>query len=214
MSKIKYFTVGLTGGIGSGKSTAAAMFGDLGVEVIDADIIAREVVEPGSSALKFIRRRFGRRFINPDGSLHRAGLRHQVFAEPKDKIWLEELLHPLIYDIIVQRLETKPAIGYHMLVSPLLLESGQRVLVKRVLVVDAPPQIQLQRALARDQGNPGTIKAIIDAQMTQQKRLQAADDVIDNSLSIYALRAEVKRLHRLYIDMASHTAHSDSNLQA
>lgn len=204
MSKLQSrFRVGLTGGIGSGKSTAAGMFGQLGAKVIDADLIAREVVEPGSPALKFIKRRFGGRFINRDGSLRRAELRRRVFAEPEARAWLEGLLHPLIYDIIVQRFETRPpANGYHMLVSPLLLETGQRDLVKRVLVVDAPPQIQLQRALLRDQGDPETIQAIINAQMERQRRLRAADDVIDNSWSLEALRSEVARLHKFYMGMA------------
>lgn len=204
MSKLQSrFTVGLTGGIGSGKSTAADIFSQLGAKVIDADLIAREVVEPGSPALKFIKRRFGGRFIARDGSLRRAELRRRVFAEPEARAWLEGLLHPLIYDIIVQRFEAKPpANGYHMLVSPLLLETGQRDLVKRVLVVDAPPQIQLQRALLRDQGDPETIQAIINAQMERQLRLRAADDVIDNSWSLEALRAEVSRLHKFYMGMA------------
>ena len=200
----KPYVVGLTGGIGSGKSTVAEMFQRLGAAVIDADAAAREVVQPGSSALDAISQHFGEDFIDADGGLRRAELRRHIFADPEAKAWLEGLLHPLIHDVIKEHLgrSSDRASTYHLLVSPLLLETDQHKLVQRILVVDADRQTQLQRTLNRDGSDPATINAIIDAQMDREKRLQQADDVIDNSGGQDTLQTKVEQLHHRYVTLA------------
>jgi dephospho-CoA kinase len=193
--------IGLTGGIGSGKTTVADEFGKLGVTLIDADVIAREVVEPGTSALQAIAERFGPDILDINGALNRAALRKIVFDHQDQKLWLEQLLHPLIRELIRSRIEqaTSP---YCILVSPLLLETDQAQLVQRLLVVDVSPQIQLERTLARDSSSTKTIKAIIAAQMNRDARLEKADDVILNEGSVAELKHKVAALHSLYLDMS------------
>ncbi|MGI9251496.1 MAG: dephospho-CoA kinase [Pseudohongiellaceae bacterium] len=203
------YIVGLTGGIGSGKSVVADMFRQLGVEVIDADLLAREAVQPGSAALESIKQHFGADFITPDGNLHRHKLRQHVFADPAAKTWLEQLLHPLIQSAIKQRLHISPADShtgnrpaYILLVSPLLLETNQHKLVQRVLIVDVDRQTQLQRTLARDGGDAETINAIIDTQMNQEQRLKKADDIIDNNGSLDILPMQIEKLHSNYLRLS------------
>ncbi len=195
------FTVGLTGGIGSGKSTVAEIFAGLGVDIIDADRVAREVVEPPSEALEAIHRRYGREILTGSGKLDRARLRQLVFADSAERTWLENLLHPLIGE----RIREKIAAGageYCMLVSPLLLETSQRRLVDRILVVDVSRPTQLRRAMSRDQSDRAVIEAIIDAQSSRERRLGAADDVIDNEADADALPPRVRGLHRRYLTLA------------
>lgn len=196
------FTVGLTGGIGSGKSTVAHAFADLGVEIIDADAAARAVVEPPSAALDAIQLRFGDEILTDDGVLDRARLRKLIFSESEERIWLEGLLHPLIAEHISRGIAACQSI-YCVLVSPLLLETSQYDLVDRVLVVDVSRRTQLRRTLLRDGSDRATIEAIIDAQSSREQRLRAADDVIDNEAGERALTARVRGLHSRYLSMAN-----------
>ena len=202
------FTVGLTGGIGSGKSAAAARFRHHGVNVVDADWAARVVVEPGRPALVEIAAHFGDHVIQPDGALDRPALRKLVFDNPDERVWLEQLTHPLIREEIISALtqstETHSA-PYAILESPLLIESGQYQLVQRVCVVDLPEPIQLARASARDANTLEQIRKIMAAQLPRAERCAKADDILDNSGSLTALEAQVDALHLRYVQMAEST---------
>lgn len=199
------FIVGLTGGIGSGKSAAANRFRHHGVNVVDADQAARVVVEPGRPALAEIASHFGNHVIQPDGHLDRAALRKLVFDSPEERQWLEQLLHPLIRQEIVQALaasaQTHTA-PYAILESPLLIESGQSELVQRVCVVDIPEILQLERASARDGNSPEQIRKIMDAQLSRAERCAKADDILDNGGSLAALERQVDDLHQRYLQLA------------
>ncbi len=195
------FTVGLTGGVGSGKSTVARIFAGLGAEIIDADQIARAVVAPPSAALDAIRARYGEEILTGEGILDRPRLRRLVFADSAERDWLERLLHPLIDERIRRRIGACGS-AYCMLVSPLLLETSQRRLVDHVLVVDVSRQTQLRRSLLRDRDERATIEAIIDAQTSRERRLRAADDVIDNEGAETALAARARELHARYLNLA------------
>lgn len=192
--------LGLTGGIGSGKSAAAEAFAQLGIETIDADHAARWVVEPGRPALAQIVDRFGRAMLLDDGQLNRAALREQIFAEPEQRQWLEAVLHPLIRAEIVQFLNAAQS-PYTILVSPLLIESGQYKMVERVLVVDVPSELQMARALQRDQVSEQQLRAIMQAQLSRDERLKHADDVLCNAADKAALEREVLRLHHYYLTL-------------
>lgn len=194
--------IGLTGGIGSGKSTVAEMFREKGIEVIDADLLAREVVEPGQPALARIADHFGSAVIDGDGSLRRGRLRELVFASPEQRLWLEALLHPLIDRRIRARIsECRSA--YCVLMSPLLLETAQKDLVDRVLVVDVSKETQLERTLRRDQSSRQTIEAIIAAQTSREQRRLAASDLLSNEGDPADLQYAVERLHRQYLELAA-----------
>ncbi len=193
--------VGLTGGIGCGKSTVARFFADAGVPVIDTDVIAREVVAPGSPLLTKVAERFGKEFLQPDGTLDRSRLRLQVFTDPAKREQLESLLHPAIRDEMVRRADTlqKP---YAVLVIPLLVEKGWQKLVDRVLVVDCPTSLQLQRTMTRDDMDNSQAQAILASQASREERLAAADDVLTNDGTLDKLRQQVQDLHRLYLRLA------------
>lgn len=192
--------LGLTGGIGSGKSAVAQHFMDLGIHVADADQAARWVVEPGQPALAQIAAHFGPQLLQADGQLDRAALRQRIFQDPAERQWLEALLHPLINQALVRDLAGAQS-PYAILVSPLLIESGQQRLTQRLLVVDAPEQLQLQRALLRDQVSEQQIRAILKTQASREKRLRHADDVLTNDRDLQWLRAEVERLHLFYLTL-------------
>ena len=194
--------IGLTGGIGSGKSTVAELFQQKGVPVIDADLVAREVVEPGEPALQKIAAHFGTDILDEHGALRRKTLRELVFANPAERNWLERLLHPLIHQVIEQRILTCNA-PYCILMSPLLLETSQKQLTDRVLVVDVDRSTQLQRTMQRDSSPRETIEAIIDAQVSREDRCAAADDLISNDGEVSELALQVDRLHDSYLDLAS-----------
>ena len=196
----KPWVLGLTGGIGSGKSAAADIFAQLGIDTIDADHAARWVVEPGRPALAKIVDRFGADVVLDDGQLNRAALREHIFAEPEQRQWLEGLLHPLISQEINQFLDAAQS-PYAILVSPLLIESGQSKIVQRVLVVDVPSELQLQRALQRDQVSQAQLRAIMQAQLSRDERLKHADDVLCNAADKAALEREVLRLHDYYLTL-------------
>lgn len=192
--------LGLTGGIGSGKSAAASHFKDLGVHLVDADDAARWVVEPGRPALARIAEQFGESVLLSDGHLDRAALRQQVFQDPAQRRWLEELLHPLIREEIQHYLGQARS-PYAILVSPLLIESGQYRNTQRVLVIDVPLELQLQRTMRRDQADEAQIRAIMEVQAKREDRLRHADDVLLNDRDPAWLRAEVERLHRFYLTL-------------
>lgn len=193
--------VGLTGGIGSGKSEAARLFEQQGVPVIDTDLIARELVEPGRSALTEIVAEFGDQMLNGAGRLNRARLRALIFSQPARRQRLEAILHPRIRRQVHQRVNALSA-PYCLVIIPLLLESGQRDLVDRVLVIDAPECLQRRRAAERDGRPEADIAAIMAAQVGRDERLAAADDVIHNDGDLDHLRRQVAAIHRKYVDQA------------
>ena len=195
------YVVGLTGGIGSGKSTVAEIFIRLGVYVVDADQSARAVVQPGSTALEAIAQYFGSDIITSDGHLDRKALRERVFASDTERAWVESLLHPLIFENTLQQLNSANS-DYAILESPLLLETSQKDLVDRILVVDLPEEIQLERALSRDNTTKQQIQAIMAAQFSREQRLKMADDVICNDQSLRELEPQVLALHQAYLNYA------------
>ena len=197
--------IGLTGGIGSGKSEASKRFAERGVLVVDADVVAREVVEPGKPALMQIAAHFGTDILDATGSLQRGKLREIIFSNSTEKQWLESLLHPIINAEIRRQLAgaTSP---YSILASPLLLETRQFELVDRILVIDASEQQQLERASKRDKNNEGQIKAIMQTQLSRQERCARATDIIQNHGSIDELDEQVEKLHQLYLELAQSTA--------
>lgn len=192
--------VGITGGIGSGKSAATDRFMQLGVDVVDADLMSREVVKPGKPALASIAQHFGaNRVLLPDGTLNRRALREIIFADAQQKKWLENLLHPLIRDEIMQRLQQcKPP--YCLLSSPLLLETDQHKLCDRVLLIDAPEMLQLSRTTARDQTSAEAVQTIMSSQLSRDQRRAAAHDIIVNDGELSALHTAVDRQHQRYLE--------------
>ena len=201
LPEINTFVVGLTGGVGSGKSTVADMFSALGVPVIDADQLAHELVAPGQVALDEIVATFGTAVIMANGELDRDAMRQRIYADPAQKSRLESILHPRIR----QRIRTLLAgikAPYTIVVIPLLLETNQADLVDRILVVDTPEKEQLKRVAARDGLSDNAVMAIINAQADRQTRLEAADDVIVNDQDISALTEHVQELHKYYMDIS------------
>ena len=196
------FVLGLTGGIGSGKSAVAACFKKYGIKVVDADIAARKVVEPGMPALQAIAEHFGEQVLQADGSMDRAALRSIVFNDEQQRHWLEQLLHPVIGEWIATELASATS-AYAILESPLLLETEQRKSTQRALVVDVSKELQIERATARDDNTREQIEAIIAAQLPREERLARADDVIDNSGSLEDLQKAVEILHQQYLDIAA-----------
>ena len=189
--------IGLTGGIGSGKSTVAKMFGALGVHWVDADIVAREVVEPGTPALRKIAEHFGEEILQADGQLDRAALRTIVFRDPGEREWLEELLHPTIRDELARQLQPQDyGLPYVLLVSPLLLETDQHTLAKKAIVVDVPVETQIERTMSRDSDDRDQVERIIAAQMPREHRLSRADHVIHNDRPLAEVEQQVQELHR------------------
>lgn len=195
------FIVGVTGGIGSGKTTVTRLFEALGVVVVDADVIARHSLERGSEALQAVRQRYGQIALQHDGSLNRAWLRAHIFAHPAEKQWLNQLTHPLIRAEIIKQLHAATS-TYVMLSAPLLIENGLHQLCQRVLVVDVDEATQLQRTAQRDQVNPQQVQAIMQAQASRQQRLAHATEVLDNSGSSADLPPQVEKLHQLYSALA------------
>ncbi|MEQ5802016.1 dephospho-CoA kinase [Halomonas sp. H10-9-1] len=192
--------IGLTGGIASGKSTVARAFAALGAPWVDADDVAREVVEPGEPALAAIAARFGSEVLNDDGTLNRRRLREIVFADAGERRWLESVTHPRIRERLVAHLQRLAADGapYVLLVTPLLFESGQVEMVDRALVIDVPEALQIERTAARDEVDDAQARRIIAAQMPRAERLARADDVLDNGGSEAEMRRQVAELDRRY----------------
>ena len=195
------WVLGITGGIGSGKTAATNFFEQQGVVVVDADIVAREVVEPGEPAWQAIKDKFGSVALLSDHSLNRAWLRQHVFDVPEDRLWLEQQTHPRIRERIIHQLETATS-PYAILASPLLFESGQAQLVQRTLVIDVSEATQVERASQRDHNHAEQIRKIIAAQMARTDRCSKADDIVDNSGSLADLQQQLARLHKHYLELA------------
>ncbi len=190
-------TIGLTGGIGSGKSAVSQIFSDLDVPVIDTDELSRELVKKGSPLLREIEDYFGKNIILNSGEVDRKQLRQIVFRDKKKKQWLEKLLHPEIKRLLLERLKMFSD-TYAIVVVPLLLENDNYNFIDRVLVVDCSESLQLNRAIARDQSSSEEIKKIIDSQMPRAKRLALADDIIVNEGPLESLKEKVLALHEKY----------------
>ncbi|WP_323971863.1 dephospho-CoA kinase [Aeromonas hydrophila] len=200
------YVVAITGGIGSGKTTVANQFAELGIEVVDADVIAREVVEPGTPALAAIAAHFGSEVITPDGQLDRRRLRERVFTDLQAKGWLNALLHPLIRTEM-QRQCAAARSPYCLLVVPLLVENRLTALANRVLVIDVDEATQIERTCRRDGVNREQAQAILAAQASRAERLAAADDVLDNQNGTpEAIKSRILALHETYLAFASQQA--------
>jgi dephospho-CoA kinase len=195
------YVVGISGGIGSGKTTVTNLFAEYGIEVIDADLIAREVVEPGTLGLSAIIDKFGQSVLDDSGHLNRATLRTLVFNDIAVKDWLNQLLHPLIREQMLVQTENAKSV-YCLLSVPLLVENKLYEQVDRVVIVDVDEQVQLQRTVLRDKTNEQQIRAIMAAQATRQQRLAVADDVIDNNGQTEDLVKQVTQLHKHYLQLA------------
>lgn len=193
--------IGLTGGIGSGKSAASDHLESLGINIVDTDIVARLVVAPNTPALQQISDHFGSTVLLDDGNLDRAQLRNIIFQDPAQKTWLEALLHPIIRQETLRQLNQSNS-PYTVLVSPLLLETNQHELCDRVLVIDVPEEIQVQRASHRDNNDTAQIKRIIASQIHRDKRLALADDIIDNSQDLAQLQENIAKLHQQYLTLS------------
>jgi dephospho-CoA kinase len=193
--------IGLTGGIGSGKSTVAELFSRLGAGIVDTDLLSRELTEPGTPVLTRIASEFGAEALRPDGSLNRAWLRERVFADPDARVRLEALLHPPIRELMLERAGALPS-PYVLLVIPLLYETGQDSLVERVLAVDCPESVQIERVRRRSGLPAAEIARIMGSQISRTERLAKADDVIDNQGEPDTLPPQVERLHRAYLALA------------
>lgn len=190
--------VGVTGGIGSGKSAATDHFASLNITIVDADLVSRIIVEPGRPALTAIVDHFGPDILQSDGQLDRVTLRQRVFADSNERQWLEQLTHPLIGEEIMHQLSQSKS-AYTILASPLLLETTQKDLCDITVVVDVPEEVQLQRTMARDANDAAQVRRIMAAQMPRQQRLQLADEVIDNSGDLEHLYQQVEQLHQQFL---------------
>ena len=203
------YRIGLTGGIASGKSTVANLFAALGITIVDTDLLAREVVAPGSALLPRIAGHFGAQVLQKDGSLDRAALRSRVFANPAERQWLERLTHPAIRELTDKRCESATS-DYVIVAIPLLVETAGAERFDRVLVVDCSPEIQLARLQARDGTTRAEAQRMLAAQATREQRLAVADDVITSDGDLAALREQVEKLHRQYLKLASAQSDGDS----
>jgi len=195
------FIVGLTGGIGSGKSTVECFFQQLGIQTVDADLVARQVVAPGQAALEQIIAHFGAELLTAEGQLDRAALRDIIFANPEQKAWLNQLLHPLIRQRLLQQLAQCQS-AYAILTAPLLLENGLQQYCDQVLVVDVPESLQIERTVKRDQVSEQQVQQILASQHSRAQRRELADQLIDNSQSLPMVEQRVRRLDKLYRQLA------------
>lgn len=199
--------IGLTGGIASGKSFVSNCFEKHGAPVIDADQLAREVVEPGSQGLQALTDHFSSKLLTPDGDLDRAELRRIVFANPEERKFLDNTLHPLIRALSEQRITEASGANHAYLVYavPLLVETKQEKRFDRIAVVDVPVAVQLERLMNRDGGNEEQARSILASQATREQRLAVADDVIENSGEMSATQERVAELHNLYLQLHTRT---------
>lgn len=202
------YIVALTGGIGSGKSTVADAFARFGVSIVDADVIARQVVEPGTPALTAIVQRFGDDMLQPEGTLNRSALRQRIFNNPDDKTWLNRLLHPLIHQE-TQRQLAEVKSPYALWVIPLLVENGLQDRANRVLVIDVDCETQLTRTMTRDGICRQQAMNILSAQASREQRLAIADDVIDNGGTAQEIEPAVAALHQRYLELAKSATRQD-----
>lgn len=192
------FRVGLTGGIASGKTTVANLFAALGATIVDTDLLAREVVAPGTQLLAEIADHFGPGILDASGALERRRLRERVFADPSERRWLEQRTHPAIRELTDARCREAPG-AYCMVAIPLLVETNGKQRFDRVLVVDCDPELQVSRLMARDGITRDAAEAMLAAQASREVRLSVADDVIRNDGDLAHLREQVEKLHREYV---------------
>ena len=196
------YLVGLTGGIGSGKSAATDRFSAHNIAIVDADVASRAVVQPGQLALKQVAAHFGEGIIDDTGQLDRAQLRHRVFAEPAERRWLQALLHPLINSYLKTEIKAAQS-PYVILANPLLIESGQYVWCDRMLIIDVPRELQIERTMTRDQNTREQVENILKAQTDRKTRLAHADDIICNDSHLAKLHTAVDNLHVQYSNIAT-----------
>jgi dephospho-CoA kinase len=196
------FLVGLTGGIASGKTTVANLFAVLGVPIVDTDLLAREVVAPGTALLGEIAAHFGQDILGADGSLDRRALRDRIFKDPAERVWLEERTHPAIRALTDERAQAAKG-PYCLVAIPLLVETGARHRFQRVLVVDCEPELQVARLMARDGITRAAAERMLAAQAPRAVRLSVADDIIRNDGDVVSLRDQVENLHRKYVVAAA-----------
>ena len=192
--------IGLTGGIGSGKSVASDKFKSLGITIVDADVASRTVVEPGKPALKEIEDHFGSGIITAEGKLDRNNLREIIATDPEERKWLESVTHPKIGEQITKEISESTSV-YTLFVAPLLLETNSQEMCSRVVVVGVPKDVQIRRTAKRDKVSPNQVEQMVAAQMEREKRLEKADDVLLNSGTIEDLEKQVEELHKKYIQM-------------
>lgn len=196
------YKVALTGGIGSGKSTAAALFTAHGVPIIDADEISHRLTRDHAETVARIAATLGREYLQPDGSLNRDALRQRVFSDPSARLQLQAILHPAIRQQMQQQIDALTAHSYCLLVIPLLVETGQQTLADRILVMDVSVETQIQRVMARSNLDRHAVEQILAAQASASERLAIADDILHNDDDIDSLRTQVDRLHALYQSLA------------
>lgn len=195
--------IGLTGGIASGKTTVADLFNqEFGIEIVDADIVARQVVEPNTLGLNAIIEKFGHQVIQHDGTLDRAKLREIIFSQPESKTWLNQLLHPMIRKQMLDEL-TKVKSDYALLVIPLMVENNLQSLADKILVVDVDEETQIQRTVERDKVDASQAKSILASQASREQRLAIADYVIKNDAKNQKLLPQITELHQKFLEMCS-----------
>ncbi|MCG9545235.1 dephospho-CoA kinase [Vibrio sp. Isolate33] len=195
--------IGLSGGIASGKTTVANLFNEhFGIDIVDADIVAREVVALGSEGLNQITAHFGEGILLEDGTLNRAKLREVIFSDPTEKQWLNDLLHPMIRDKIDSDL-SKVTSPYALLVAPLLVENQMQGMVDRVLIVDVPAEVQIERTMSRDNVSREQVTSILKSQASREQRLAVADDVIKNHTKNQELLPQITDLHQKYLAIST-----------
>lgn len=199
-----HLLIGLTGGIGSGKSTVATLFEKLGARIIDTDELSRQLTRPGGAAIPGIRKTFGDAYINADGALDRAMMRELIFADPSAKARLEAMLHPAILDLSKRSASAATSAPYTLVVVPLLFESGAyRNWLHRILVVDCPEEIQIERTMQRNGLSRAAVSAIMAQQLPRARRMELADDVLGNATDLNALTEQVARLNEKYLTIAA-----------
>ena len=192
--------IGLTGGIASGKSTVCNLFSERGIDIIDADVVARQVVEPGQAGLAEIIKQFGERILDADGRLDRQQMREQIFSIPASRTALEAIIHPRVREAMLQQARESNSV-YCILCIPLLAENKLQSMVDRILVIDVETVVQKKRLMARDSSSPAQVEAILAAQASREERLAVADDVIDNNLEPARLQPQVAALHLKYLQL-------------
>lgn len=197
------FSVGLTGGIASGKTTISDLFAARGVPVVDTDIISRALLEPGELAFTQVRQHFGDEILDAGGKFDRKRLREIVFNQPKEKSWLEKMLHPLIYQRSFEAIRAYTGAPYVLVVVPLLFETNFQSLVDRILVVDCPPEEQIERLVKRDRIDAALAQKMLDQQLGNAERLSRAHDIIDNRSEDADLESQVETLHAFYLELAA-----------
>ncbi|KPM00325.1 dephospho-CoA kinase [Vibrio splendidus] len=195
--------IGLSGGIASGKTTVANLFNEhFNIDIVDADIVAREVVAVGSDGLEQITDHFGETILLEDGSLNRSKLRELIFSDPTEKQWLNDLLHPMIRNKIDSDL-SKVTSPYGLLVAPLLVENQMQSMADRVLIVDVPTEVQIERTMSRDNVSREQVASILKSQASREQRLAVADDVIKNHTKNQELLPQITDLHQKYLAIST-----------